>query len=231
MRQVQEPRKMKVARKRQLNKAPTLGTLPKDSTETESGRGVSPLQQSRDGSATLGSLRFAPFAPFRGYFPFPERSLSRGLLMITPNGKIARIPAALRESFTHEGCHSPKNPELTRPPGLKIGLNQSPSASIGVNRSSKKKVSPPGTYDHHDNQFLGQARQVARLQASPCRWVGRGKLPPSRACSKTDVRPNYANCVHYGKNCCQAVVNCLLCAFTTPFLVCGGRLVSSPLKQ
>ena len=83
----------------------------------------------------INARLFALFAFFRGYFPFPEWSLSHGLLMMTLNRKNARRQAALRMDFTREGCHCPKNTELTSPPGLG---NRTEPESIGVNRSESE---------------------------------------------------------------------------------------------
>jgi hypothetical protein len=74
-------------------------------------------------------------APFRGYFRFPPWSPSYRLLFMTPIGTIAPTPAALRREFIRELCHSPKNTELTRSPGLE---NRSALESIGVNRSESE---------------------------------------------------------------------------------------------
>jgi hypothetical protein len=54
--------------------------------------------------------------------------------------------AARREEFIRDGCHSPKNPELTSLPGLE---NRTESGSIGVNRTQSEQynISPQTTYD------------------------------------------------------------------------------------
>jgi hypothetical protein len=44
--------------------------------------------------------------------------------------RVAALAAARREEFTCDGCHGSKNDELTRPPGLKIGLNRSITKNV-----------------------------------------------------------------------------------------------------
>ena len=94
-------------------------------SKTDSGRGVSPLRQSRDGSATLGSFHFAPHA----------KRLSIICSLVAPSGRYFREPATLLEDSIHQVCHSPKNTELTMAPGLE---NRTETKAIGVNRSQSE---------------------------------------------------------------------------------------------
>ena len=120
-------------------------------SKIDSGRGVSPPRQSRDGSATLGSFLFATFAPSRGYL---------------------QVPAALREDFINQGYDASQSRINETAESSQIVPNPGKSSQIDaknivlhIRLKIERLASPAGT-----KPFLSEARLATRprLQKRIC---------------------------------------------------------------
>ena len=127
--------------------------------KTDSSRGVSPLRQSRDGSATLGSFHFAPHA----------KRLSIICSLVAPSGGHFRVPAALRQDFINQGYDASQSRINETPESSQI---EPKNIVLPIRLKIERLASPAGT-----KAFLSEARLVATPR--PKSGVAPDLRPPS----------------------------------------------------